>query len=121
MNVRPKPGQTNLLKSILVTTAREGFHFWPEAPEEVAFLRFPHRHMFKICINIPVGHNDRQREFFIERRALDRVLDDYDFTNAGSCEMIGEYILRRLAHVAWAEVWEDGENGARVERPKKES
>ena len=109
-------------REIQVTTRVEGFHSWPCAPEEVAFLRARHRHLFHVRIGIPVTHNDRDREFFIEQRQLMALLQDYmaeRSANAGSCEMIAEFVLDRLPHVAWAEVSEDGENGARLDRESR--
>lgn len=107
-----------LKRQIIVTQKIEGFHAYGDAPQEVRFLRNLHRHLFHVKVGIPVTHNDRDREFFIEQRRLWQVLSGYmaDNENAGSCEMIAEHILEKLPHVAWAEVWEDGENGARLER-----
>ena len=37
---------------IRVRTTFEGFHCWPSAPNEVAFLRNVHRHLFLSLIHI---------------------------------------------------------------------
>ena len=52
-------------KSIWVTFQKEGIHKYPDAPDEVEFLRYPHRHIFKFKVQIDVEHDDRDIEFFI--------------------------------------------------------
>ncbi len=37
-------------RMIWVTFQREGIHQYPDAPEEVAFLRHPHRHVFHLKV-----------------------------------------------------------------------
>lgn len=106
-------------REIIVSTRITGLHYWAEAPEEVEFLRFPHRHVFHVKVGIPVLHNDREREFFIEQGKLEAALSDHwsnNPDNVGSCEMICEAILNTLTHVRWVQVEEDGENGARIDR-----
>lgn len=43
--------------------AAPGFHRWPEAHEERAYLRDRHRHLFGIEAEVRVGHDDRAVEF----------------------------------------------------------
>lgn len=102
---------------IIITGQFEGFHMWPGAPDEVSFLRNKHRHIFTVSVGMPVTHNDRQREFFTEKKKLQPILDYYAEGKAGhsfSCEMVAEGILNRMPYASWAEVFEDGENGACV-------
>ena len=106
----------SLKREIIVTTQHIGFHSWPEAPDVVSFLRNKHRHLFKIKVGIPVYHNDRQREFFIEQADLNAALDAYNMQDVGSCEMLAAHLLNTIPHASWCEVWEDGENGARLTR-----
>lgn len=40
-----------------------GFHRWPEAHEERAYLRQKHRHLFGVEAVVRVGHDDRDVEF----------------------------------------------------------
>lgn len=103
-------------REIIVTYQCDGFHRWAAAPDDVAFLRNKHRHLFKVRVGIPVTHNDRDREFFMERDKVMDILLNHQWNDAGSCEMIAEKILVGLPYAKWAEVWEDGENGARLER-----
>lgn len=60
---------------IKVKTEFRGIHCWPECPyEEVAFLRDPHRHTFKVEVKIEVEHNDRGIEFFMFQHDVDREI-----------------------------------------------
>lgn len=107
--------------SIYVTSSFIGFHRWPEAPDEVAFLRSTHRHVFKVRVELAVTHDDRQLEFFIVKRELDALLalrNDTDL-GASSCEHLAKMIMAFLSldedkKVLQVEVSEDGENGAIV-------
>lgn len=110
-------------KMIWVTFQREGIHKYPAALEDerlrdVSFLGYPHRHMFHFKVEVEVFHDDRDVEFILFKRELERVFDDgtlqLDFK---SCEMISDdlalyikdkYPNRELTII----VSEDGENGA---------
>lgn len=112
--------------SIEVKTQFEGLHCWPDAPHDVAFLRNMHRHMFHIVLRIPVEHGDRDLEFIMVKRALDKFVknryysdDNVAYLGRRSCEDIGSDVL------AWSYtkygrigvevgVFEDGENGCWV-------
>lgn len=105
---------------IFVTTRFEGIHCWPDAPDEVAFLRSPHRHEFHVRLEIEVYHAEREVEFIIEKRALDAWLRSADFDTSASCETMACAIFEwaRSRHPVErcikVEVSEDGENGAIV-------
>ena len=58
-------------KTIWVTFQKEGIHKYPDAPKEVEFLKYPHRHIFKFKVAIEVFHGDRDIEFFIFKRCLE--------------------------------------------------
>jgi len=101
----------------------EGQHRWADAPEDVGFLRKPHRHMFHVTAKIPVNHNDRQLEFFLVKHSLQAAttkMYDFDLGNK-SCEMMCEdfiaYIEKQygIKRDVSVEVSEDGENSAIVE------
>lgn len=111
-------------KAIWVRTFFRGFHRWPDAPEQVAFLRNLHRHCFGVKVQIWVTGSDREVEFFILQSEVDFVTvkqlgPALKGTPSMSCEMMAEYIAEKLKaknyHVHFVEVDEDGENGARVE------
>jgi len=87
-----------------VRTKVEGIHKWPEAPAPVAFLRHPHRHVFRVTLTLPVSHEHRELEFFMVKAELDTMLqqvsEPYHFTNptlrdfgTSSCETIAKAVL----------------------------
>lgn len=105
---------------IIVKTQFEGFHNWPDAPQQVAFLRHPHRHVFYVEAVIPI-ESDRQLEFFMVKDQLDDFIG-YEFgTDLGStscetmAELIGEF-ARKTYEVSYVsvKVSEDNENGSIV-------
>jgi len=104
----------NLRRQIIVTTEWVGFHSWDDAPDEVSFLRNKHRHKFNCRVALPVSHNDRDKEFFMVKRGLDEFVADFSVFN-DSCEGYAEMLLEEF-DADWVEVFEDGENGARVDR-----
>lgn len=105
---------------IFVTTEFEGLHRWADAPEETAFLRQFHRHLFRVRLEIEVRHDDRELEFFKTKKGLNHAIKVViDHNDAGSCEQIAirllEYFTARLqGRQMICEVSEDGENGAVV-------
>lgn len=110
-------------KMIWVTFQREGIHKYPAALEDqrlrdVSFLGYPHRHIFHFKVELEVFHDDRDVEFILFKRELERVFDDgtlqLDFK---SCEMISDdlaiYIKDKYPNRDLTiTVSEDGENGA---------
>ena len=101
---------------IWITTQFEGFHCYPSAPDEVAFLKNDHRHIFHVKVWIQVFHDDRDIEFFIFKRFVESLLKGGQF-NHKSCEMISDE-LHTLINATypnrfiWIEISEDGENGS---------
>ena len=113
--------------SVFVTFQIEGFHCWPEAKDvfpEVAFLSDRHRHMFHFKCYATVTHTNRDKEFILLKRELQRNLQlqfEKDVDNVlefgrMSCEDIGDWLLGQFDFLYRVEVSEDGENGAIVER-----
>lgn len=101
---------------VWITTQFEGFHCYPQAPDEVSFLRERHRHIFKLKVWIEVFHNDRDVEFIIFKRFIDALIKENEM-NFKSCEMISDD-LAMLINKTYPnrainiEVSEDGENGS---------
>lgn len=112
---------TAVSRDIFITDRFEALHQWPQAPEEVAFLRHPHRHVFHVKVMISVTHSDRQVEFIMAKRTLSTILKTYyaNKLSTASCEHFAEDIGKFMVHngynVSQVEVSEDGENGAVVE------
>ena len=106
------------MKMIWVTFQKEGIHCYTDAPDEVAFLRHPHRHMFHFKVSLEVFHTDREVEFIMFKRELETLYGrgtlELDYK---SCEMLAEdlekYILTKYPSRHYnIEVSEDNENGA---------
>jgi hypothetical protein len=113
-------------KQIFVTFQKEGIHKYPNAPEGVEFLQHPHRHMFHFRVEIDVFHNDRDIEFILFKREIERLYSDgileLDYK---SCEMmaddLADYIYKKYPRRNFLiEISEDGENGAICHYPADE-
>lgn len=106
---------TKINKFVWIKTQFEGFHRWKDAPDDVAFLRDFHRHVFHVKIGVEVGGDNREVEFFQFKRKVEHYLDKYwhktQFEN--SCEQIAVAIGTHF-DAFFVEVSEDGENGAFV-------
>jgi len=109
----------NITRSIYVTFRVEEYHRWPEAPDEVAFMRDLHRHVFHVRADIEVFHDDRDIEFILEKRRLQKLFDEGQNSDYRSCEMLGEEIVVDIlgehgSRLITVQVSEYGENGAVV-------
>jgi len=107
------------MKYIWVTTSFEGLHKYPNAPEEVNFLRNDHRHLFFLKVYIEVFHNDRDVEFILFKRFVNSLIKENNF-NFKSCEMISDDLYAEINknypnRKVIIEVSEDNENGSRLE------
>ena len=122
-----------LQKTITVKTSFEALHKWATAPDEVAFLRNPHRHIFGVTAVLNVEHGDRALEFFCVKVKIENAIHDAFFAsediqltdgelahNLGypiiekSCEDIAEMLFKGLypyfPTLVSITVDEDGEN-----------
>ena len=116
--------------TIEVAMSVQGIHRWPGVPvdSKVGFLGNPHRHLFKITVEIEVSHDNRQLEFFQVQEQITRVLREsyshdglsFDFIHH-SCEMVAVEVLDGLAAVLdlhdtqmTVAVSEDGENAGKA-------
>jgi len=123
-DVRPK-------KMIWVTFQKEGIHKYPAALtdpklatggwDDVSFLGYPHRHIFKFKVWIEVFTDDRDIEFIQFKRWLERLYSGQDgdvlALDYKSCEMISDELHEIISNKypsreVWIEVSEDGENGS---------
>ena len=110
---------TNMIR---VRTDFEGLHCYPNAPDEVSFLRQLHRHKFEVVLDIEVFHLDRELEFLMVKNRLNQFIND-NIIKADkhcSCEMYASMIINFVIGLYGpdrnisCEVNEDGENGAFV-------
>lgn len=100
-----------------------GVHQWPEAFDEVRYLRAAHRHRFVFRVTMDVGHDDRAVEFISLGRAVGDWLSSRYVSLAdgslafgtSSCEMLAREVLFAFG-ARKVEVSEDDENSATVER-----
>jgi hypothetical protein len=116
----------NTKTTVIVKLQVEGAHYFAKAKElfpTVGFLADRHRHIFHIKLSKEVFHDDRDIEFIMFKREVKDYLELYyhdevtgmlEFDNM-SCEAIARELLEYF-HCEWVEVWEDDENGARVEK-----
>jgi hypothetical protein len=106
----------------VIRTQFEGIHQYPDAPDEVAFLRHPHSHMFTVEAKIQQFHSERDVEYIICRRRIDAFCASAFKTSLGamSCETIARHIMMNLQLNYGTDrryevgVFEDGMNGAVV-------
>lgn len=102
---------------------REGWHNWPTAPDNRAYLRHPHRHLFQFEVGVSVGHQNREIEFHDLRDFCLSAVPDRHNHGSRSCELIARELIAALVDTYGADrryavaVFEDGENGAVVVLP----
>lgn len=111
---------------VIVTHRAPGFHCWPDAPVGCEHLRKEHRHEFRYRVEWVVTHDDRDIEFHLAQADLRNLVTDHGALlgkrwGTASCEQIAKWLYDNLQYQCnllppnAIEVWEDGENGARVE------
>lgn len=107
--------------TIIVTTQFVGIHQWNDAPDEVSFLKHPHRHIFHVEVELPVGHDDRELEYFMVIKIVDDIIEKFDneWIKTKSCEHIATELCNKLCshykRSCIVKITEDNENGSRVE------
>ena len=124
---------------VWVTTEFIGFHKVENAPESHKYLSYPHRHLFKVRVDVEVTDKDRQVEFHKLQQTVSTLLDRPLFNvpdetayelitlkqpvnevSTLSCEMIADKIFKLLTDkqflVSQVSVSEDGECGALLRR-----
>lgn len=108
--------------AIVINAIIAGFHNWPEAPGEVDFLRYRHRHIFHIRCEKVVSHLDRDIEIILFKNSVLKYIEFKYLSTGGhpsiefgsmSCEMIATELLNQFQLIS-CEVLEDNENGAKV-------
>lgn len=105
------------MRGIVVKSHFEAIHFYPDAPEQVSFLRNRHRHRFDVSICLETA-GDRELEFFMVKKDLDNVLRNLgNDIGDSSCESLCEQIEDGMVNLGYDNimmilVWEDGENGS---------
>lgn len=105
--------------SIIIRTQFAGLHYYAKAPEQVAYLRSPHRHVFFVEVEMQVSHDDRDLEFIIVKNSINEFIDSKPFDITASCEQMADEICKYLIKKydqrnISCTVFEDNENGGRV-------
>lgn len=103
--------------SVTVTCHEVGFHCWPEAPGDYAYLAAPHRHLFGCRVTVHDLYNeDRQLEYHAIQKTVQEWLHAV-LTDESEPDHSCEAMARRIALMARVEfghrvtvrVDEDGE------------
>jgi len=110
---------------IWVKAQKEMIHNYPDAPDEVGFLRALHRHIFHFKVYIEIFHNDREIEFIMFKHEVEEWLEYVkQKLLKKSCEMMADYLYEKIKnkyprrHIR-IEVSEDGENGVLMDYPNQ--
>lgn len=103
----------------IVKAEFEGIHRYPNANEEVKYLSYPHRHIFKITVFIEQFHTERDIEYISFKKWLQSICPK-ESLNTMSCEQVAEYLLSKIRkrfpnRKTRVIVLENGENGAEIE------
>ena len=88
---------------VICALQMEGFHCWPEADGELAYLKNSHRHIFFITAEFPVHNANREIEIISQQNAIKRYLLSKYGDEDGACHfgrmqligiIIGQYLLK---------------------------
>ena len=107
---------------IIVRGQYEFNHRYAQAPQEVAYLRNLHRHMFNYEVELEVYHDDRELEFIMVKHDIEAYLANRqeNWDERTSCEQmakcIGQYLQMKHGFERYlsVSVFEDNENGAKI-------
>lgn len=120
-----------MTKAVFATFQQAGMHHWPDAPDEHAYLRAPHRHVFHVRVEVAVGGLNRDVEFILLKHNAQgaflllayagdaQLYEGVPNYGARSCEMLAQELKNVLEEgtqyrITAIEISEDGENGARL-------
>lgn len=107
-------------REVITYNEIQGFHCWPDARRNVAYLASQHRHIFVIRCRAEVSHNEREIEINTEQDRIEESLKEAFGTPCRfhdmSCESIAEWLLNSLPELNYVEVLEDGYGGAALTR-----
>ena len=82
---------------IKVKNQFDDLHCYPNAPEQVNYLRNLHRHTFMLTSTIQVFHEDRELEFYMVKDFIDTIIHSLKTIQISkSCENIASFVLTEL-------------------------
>ena len=100
---------------IVIKTQFEAIHKWEDCPiKEVAFLKYPHRHIFYVIMKWQIFHNNRDKEFiYIKHKVEKYIRQNFEKKDLGnlSCEQISNKLAKKFPDVFFISIFEDNENG----------
>jgi len=106
---------------ICVRFQREGFHKWDNAPDNRAYLRETHRHVFHVEAQVEVHTDEREIEFHDLLCFCKQKFPQGHRGNLGgqSCETLARKLVEEIREaypkrMVKVSVFEDGEVGAIV-------
>lgn len=107
---------------VMIKTQFEGFHRWEDAPNNVAFLRNRHRHIFYVEVRLSVEELDREVEIILLKKHINEALEFFKVKadiEGWSCEKIASELAQKLlddydSNEVEVTVLEDNENGGGV-------
>ena len=110
----------DMKRQVLTYNEIEGFHRYPGAPAECAYLADKHRHVFVIECAFEVGHNEREIEIITQQG----IIEDFISLHWGrpaqfgtmSCESIAQELIEAFPAMCSCTVKEDGYGGASLTR-----
>lgn len=96
----------------------EGFHKYEDAPDDVKYLRYHHRHLFKLKVYIEISNNNRDIEFHQFKKFIQYCIKEENF-NLKSCEQMSNDLHLLIVHEypgreIKIELSEDGECGCEM-------
>ena len=103
---------------IWVKAQKEMVHNYPDAPEEVDYLRNVHRHIFHFKVYISVEHDNRDIEFIMFKHFIEEQLEYIkQKLLSKSCEMMAKFLAKKIQleyphREIMISVSEDNENGS---------
>lgn len=105
------------MTTVWVTTEFESIHNWPEAIPPTEYLKYPHRHIFKVRLEVKVSELNREVEFISLKKNLTAFcISVFREQNSYSCEQMCAVIYKWCIDTDLdpyeISVSEDGENGA---------
>ena len=107
---------------ITVKNQFDDLHCYPNAPEQVSYLRSNHRHTFMLESTLQVFHEDRELEFYMVKDYIDSILVEIKGMEINkSCENICSFVMDKLMEKYGTQRFyriscsEDGWNKATVE------
>lgn len=104
------------MQTIFIHTQFEGVHSFPKAEGKHEYLKYPHRHIFFVEVEVEVNHEERDIEFLEFKKYIDNYCLRWAVPTINSCETMAKHIALYLLDNKFkpyrVSVSEDNENGS---------